>query len=126
MANKSTVVKKKAPALPKKVNMGCYEYEVSEYADEDMKTKIDVDTEGEVVWGAINDCTQEIYINKEATPQMKRLTLLHEIVHAITFNNDIGSITKSDDMENTVDRLASGIYEVMKRNPDVVKWVMEG
>ena len=126
MANKSTVVKKKAPALPKKVNMGCYEYEVSEHSDEDMKTKIDVDTEGDVVWGAISDCTQEIYINKEATPQMKRLTLLHEIVHAITFNNDIGSITKSDDMENTVDRLASGIYEVMKRNPDVVKWVMEG
>jgi Zn-dependent peptidase ImmA (M78 family) len=126
VTNKSTTVKKKAPALPKKVNMGCYEYEVSECSDEDMKKKIDVETEAEVVWGAINDSAQEIYINKEATPQMKRLTLLHEIVHAITFNNDIGSITKSEDMEDTVDRLASGIYEIMKRNPEVVKWVMEG
>lgn len=102
---------------------GCFNFKIKEDSVENIKAL--TGSKEDFLFGAIDNNSQIIVINKDISPQTKRETLLHEIVHAIVFNNNIGSIDNAEDMENVVDRTAAGVYEVIKRNPDIVKWIME-
>ena len=64
--------------------------------------------------------------------QCKKATLLHELVHAIFLMN--GSMyvgTSKEDVDEQmnvasellVDRTANGVFEILRRNPEVVRWL---
>ena len=64
--------------------------------------------------------------------QCKKATMLHELVHAIFLMN--GSMYIGDTKEDVdeqmnvasellVDRTANGMFEIIRRNPEVMKWL---
>lgn len=57
-----------------------------------------------------------IRINQNISPQAKRVTLMHEIVHAILANAG-----KCDHDEEMVDLLAHGIVGVLRDNPHLFR-----
>ena len=124
MAKGSTFVNRKSGKVPQHFSFGCYCFSVKQVPEQELRTAMEIEGADEV-FGAINNNEQLILLNEDMSPQTKRETLLHEITHAIVFNNSIGTVAAADDMENIVDRVAAGVYEVIKRNPDIVKRVME-
>ena len=51
--------------------------------------------------------------------QSKQITFLHELIHAIDFIYNSNSLS-----EKEIDRLSEGIYQVLKDNPDVFKFLI--
>lgn len=74
-----------------------------------------------------------VYIASDTSPQCQKATMLHELVHAIFLMNgsmNVGS-TKEDVQEQMnvssellVDRTANGIFEIMRRNPELMRWLL--
>lgn len=50
----------------------------------------------------------------------KRVSFLHEVVHSILYY--AGNKLKRD--ENFIEMMANGIYQILKENPEVVKWII--
>ena len=64
--------------------------------------------------------------------QCKKATMLHELIHAVFLMN--GSMYIGDNKEDVdeqmnvasellVDRTANGMFEIIRRNPEVMKWL---
>jgi len=64
----------------------------------------------EPYWGAINHHDQIIVVNKENTEERAKLALLHESLHAIDSQYDIGL------SEGQVRCLATGLLDLFGRN----------
>lgn len=80
------------------------------------------------VFGGINCYEQEILISSQASPQTQKCTVLHELVHAVLLRN--GTSVDEDDKdsqnvtsEELVDGMALGMYELVRRNPELVRWL---
>ena len=80
------------------------------------------------MFGGINCYGQEILVSCETTEQTKKATVLHELVHAILLRN--GTSVDEDDKdsqnvtsEELVDSMALGMYELIRRNPELVRWL---
>jgi len=74
------------------------------------------DTRGQVAWGEADFGACEIRLEATANPQFKRITLWHEIVHAILVGAGVDS---SEHDEVFVDQLAYGIMQVLQDNPEL-------
>lgn len=61
-----------------------------------------------------------IEIKKGQDGDSKRVTILHEVIHSIL--RYAGNKLKKD--ENFIEMMANGIYQVLKENPEVVKWII--
>ena len=112
--------------FPAKLDFGCYTYTIKFVEPDDIKDFMQVDDKT-AFWGAIGEDLQVIYINKTATRQMQKLTLLHEITHAIVINNNLHTVADSDgtNEEGAIDRIASSLLEIMNRNPELISWLMK-
>jgi Zn-dependent peptidase ImmA (M78 family) len=67
--------------------------------------------------GACGTCNYEqarIRINARLDPQLKRVTLWHEIIHALLFN---AGVYTAEHNEQQIDALAHGIIQVLRDNP---------
>jgi len=58
---------------------------------------------------------------------MKRLTLWHELMHIVLENNNIndGRSEIGVKSEGFVDTLASRVYELTTRNPEMMRWLLK-
>ena len=110
---------------PAKLDFGCYTYVIKFVEPDEIKEFMKVD-DGSTFWGAIGEDIQTIYINKLATRQMQKLTLLHEITHAIVICNNLHTVADTDGTNNegTIDRIAGSLLEIMNRNPELMHWLM--
>lgn len=123
-------IKKKVGNMPKKLNFGCYVYDVITTDNQRIKEFTGEESfEGEI-FGAVNYDEQIILISNKCSPQMKRVTLLHELSHIISNNNNIGYERKKVEGDNTpeedaVDKFGAGFLEFIKRNPAFVTWLAE-
>ena len=95
---------------PKKINIGAnkihvilYKFPGPEYADYDP-------------W------LSEIRVSSDKmSHSVERQTILHELIHAIEKGNvAIKSLT-----EQQTESLASGIYDLIRQNKKLVKWIQE-
>lgn len=105
---------------------GCYKYKVV-FTDQDKFDKfMDTSPLGRV-YGAVCYDDQIVLVASNVTEQMKRLTLWHEIVHILLENNNVNDGRQDVQVksEGFVDTLASRIYEVTIRNPEMMRWLMK-
>jgi len=61
-----------------------------------------------------------ITINKSLDEDMKRLTLIHELLHALELNSGIKYCEESQ-----IEQFAHGLYYVLNNNPELVKYLIE-
>jgi len=59
-----------------------------------------------------------IRIRRSLNPQLKRVTLWHEIIHALLFN---AGVYESEHNEQQIDALAHGIVQVLRDNPQPIQ-----
>ena len=115
-----------------KISYGCYDYCVKFLPEEKIKELIEANDSSNI-FGAISQFEQVIYIASDTTSQCQKSTLLHELIHAIFLMN--GSMNVGSSLEDVqeqmnvqsellVDRTANGIYEIMRRNPDLMRWLL--
>ena len=111
--------------MPSKVSYGCYDYSVLKLSNEQIKKFIGSKGTNSYC-GAVNIDGQLIVMNKSNTEQMNKLTMLHELGHIIVRKNDIGQDLIIDEKaeEDVVDKMASGLIEVLRRNPQLTKWLL--
>jgi len=66
-----------------------------------------------------------ILIRADTTDQTQKVTLLHELVHAVLLRNGNSQDTETKDInsEELVDGIALGMYELIRRNPEMTRWL---
>lgn len=97
-------------SFPKQVRIGWVQYAVVD----------DVDLNLEGASGQIRYLKDEIALMPNLAPQAKLFVLWHEMVHGIL------TLAGTDDHdEQTVNKLAHGIIQVLKDNPDLVAITLE-
>lgn len=62
-----------------------------------------------------------IYVNKNLSSMGKKITILHEILHAIIDRSGIDSGTKQ--MEQMIEIVCHGIIQVVDLNPKLLKYI---
>lgn len=93
----------------KKIDVGGYEYEI-EYKNEAF-----VNANAQAIDGQCIFSDQKIIIAKTGNEQYQKTVLLHEICHAII---DIYISPEKQD-EHFVEQFSKGLYQVLKRNPEL-------
>ena len=112
------------------VQYGAYEYSVKFVSEDKIKEFTDQKEEGVRVFGGVNCYEQTILVSADASVQTQKATLLHELVHAILLRNGT-SIDEEDEKtqnvtsEALVDGMALGVYEIIRRNPELVRWIQK-
>lgn len=99
--------------LPSEVKIGIYNYSITE-ANEAFVYN------GRLLDGLIHLNDLQITINTELAPQRAEQVLAHEIVHGIVEHYDI-PIEHLEDFEEIVDKLAIGLLQVLKDNPNLFR-----
>jgi len=66
-----------------------------------------------------------ILIRADSTAQTQKVTLLHELVHAVLLRNGNSQDAETKDInsEELVDGIALGMYELIRRNPEMTRWL---
>lgn len=112
------------------VQYGAYEYSVRFVSEDKIKEFTDQKGEDVRVFGGVNCYEQTILVSADASVQTQKATLLHELVHAILLRNGT-SIDEDDEKtqnvtsEALVDGMALGVYEIIRRNPELVRWIQK-
>jgi len=108
-----------------KVQFGCYEYTVKFLPEKEVVRYID-QTPSPRTYGAICCDDQLILISSELTDQTMKLSLMHELVHMLFLNNNVGLTenTLNISSEELVDNVAARMLELMKRNPELMRWLL--
>lgn len=108
------------------VDYGCYRYKVIFASQDTFDKYVDMSQLGRC-YGAICYDDQIILIATNVSEQLKRLTMWHELAHMLLQNNNINDgrdeVKTSD--EGFTDTLASRIYEVTQRNPEMMRWLLK-
>lgn len=109
-----------------KIQFGCYEYKVRFLPEEKVAEYIDSNVVAPKTYGAICCDDQTILVTSDLTEQTKKLSLMHELVHMIFLNNNVGVTEKTLNIqsEELVDNVAARMLELMKRNPDLMRWLL--
>jgi hypothetical protein len=68
--------------------------------------------------GRIRHSQTRIQIEADLNQQMTAQTLLHEILHAV-----VSQIAMPSLKEEVIDSLATGVYQVIRENPQLVKMI---
>lgn len=77
------------------------------------------------MFGGVNCYKQMILVSAGSTPQTQKATLLHELVHAVLLRNgnsqDLDE--KGSESEELTDTIALGMFELIRRNPELMRWL---
>lgn len=78
-------------------------------------------------YGAVCCDEQIILISSELTQQAQKLSLMHELTHVVFLNNNVGLSEDKLNIqrEDLVDDVAARFLEIMKRNPDLMRWLLK-
>ena len=83
------------------------------YKDYAIEQLNNLDDGSVLLYGQIHYNKEVIELQKTYTHNQKLCTLIHEIIHGVDDMNDIGL------KENQVIKLAKGLYQVIKDNPEM-------
>jgi hypothetical protein len=89
--------------IPKSIKIGGRTYSIE--ISNDLNDKAP-----EPSMAVVNHMKQQIFIDKDLIPEQRETALLHEILHAISTNYSL------DFEEETIRRLESALYQVLKDN----------
>jgi hypothetical protein len=108
-----------------KIKIGAQEYEVVERSRQQDGMLNDGS------YGYTLDGGNIIVIDKDIAISKKQVTILHEVLHAIRFNNDLLPKPKKKDDFDEWEHYFIGLYEgnllaVLKDNPQLVEWLING
>nr|DAK99896.1 MAG TPA: IrrE N-terminal-like domain [Caudoviricetes sp.]DAM53927.1 MAG TPA: IrrE N-terminal-like domain [Caudoviricetes sp.] len=81
--------------------------------EKDMKNE-------EVIFGEIEYLTNTIIINKEMQEEKKKITLLHEVLHAIF--SQLRLDEKINESENLISSLAESLYMFLNENKNFISF----
>lgn len=96
--------------ITKTVKIGWKDFKITITEPSEVLRSVGTDCYGDIYWEK-----NEIRLNKANEPNQMQCTLLHEILHGVS---DMASLDLSED---TVLRLANGLYSVIKENPKLFK-----
>lgn len=103
--------------LPEKVIIGPLTFRVT---DAPMDHMIAVLDDMEKTWGVIKYASGTIILDPDQTDSHKRMTLLHEVMHGCWH---IGDRSHKND-EKAIRSLAAPLLDVLRRNPDLVAYLL--
>lgn len=116
--------------MPSEVRVGTVVYKVTADADDWMRIEHSTKTSG--YYGHTQNTEATIYLNAGATPDVQRLTLWHEVLHALAetvmgspdFRNLPGAPdSKSDAEESVVRMFEHSTLAVLRDNPELVAYL---
>lgn len=94
--------------IPKKLKINGFDWEVIESQD--------TANEGNC-FGSTHFSTQKIFLEPSATRQKKEQAFIHEILHAIWWQQCVGNATDDKTLEEKViSAMSFGLYQVLKDN----------
>lgn len=95
---------------PIKVTIGGIEYKI--WFERDF---------GDNLFGRTNQMGQEILVNKDVSEERQRATLLHELIHAISFElmDEKAFLT-----EQQVNSLAQELYRILKDDKKITRFLL--
>jgi hypothetical protein len=93
--------------IPSKVKIGGLVYDVS------LESKL-FNADNTRLYGQIDYNLLTIKLEKDYAPQKQEATLWHEIIHGIAVEYGV------ELEEEDIGRIAGGVYQVIKDNPDLV------
>jgi Zn-dependent peptidase ImmA (M78 family) len=103
--------------LPDKISIGAIDYKV-EFSHESCEEYERKYHERVVGYHSFHDA--KIAVDTDQSDEAKRLTFVHEIIHAIE------DAVKVEHSEDDVERIANCLLLTLRRNPDVVFYLMDG
>ena len=113
------------------IHYGAYTYTLKFVPEEEIRKFIKQDNEEMTVFGGVNCFEQTILVCADATVQTKKATVLHELVHVILLRNGNSKDVEEEDTdmysinsEELVDGMALGFMELIRRNPELMRWLM--
>lgn len=111
--------------LPKFIRVGTHKFEVVE-----NKRKHDVDIRDNGTYGYCIDKDNAIVLDKDMPLTMKRITLFHEMLHAVRFIYGGNHRPKKDTTYEEWEHFWIGIYEepvvqILRENPDLVAFLLD-
>jgi len=115
------------PPMPTSIRVGAVTYTVS--LDPDEWVKIEHQTQTNGYYGHTQNTPARIFINPEASPDVVRLTLWHEVMHALC-ETTMGSpgwdhLGKDKDAreEAVIRKFEHPTLQVLRDNPDLVAYL---
>ena len=108
------------------IHYGAYTYTIKFVPEKEIREFIKQEDEQMTVFGGVNCFEQMILVSADTTTQTKKATVLHELVHVILLRNgcELDDVEKKIDSEELVDSLALGFMELVRRNPELMRWLM--
>ena len=108
--------------LPKMVKVGPYKYSI---VTDRTKCRNASKKKDKYLWGETSPVYQTIYLNPDQGADSKADTLLHELLHAVWYHQGMRE-HKIESEEQIVATLAPGILDVLRRNPKIVEYLVNG
>lgn len=108
--------------LPQSLQIGPFLYRV--YADID-KIK-DAEKESGSLFGVTSVGELEILLHPSSHDLVQRETLLHEVLHAVFHNVGLSERFGEKTEEQVVRSLSPALFDLLRRNPDLVSYLVGG
>jgi len=114
-------------AIPEQIRVGTVTYRVTVDPDDWMRIEHSTQTKG--YYGHTHSRSAMIYLNPDAAPEQNRLTLWHEVLHAlhetVMGNPSWQGLSKEADEaeERVVRRWEHPTLAVLRDNPDLVAYL---
>ena len=106
--------------IPKQVQVGPFTYSVTV----DQAAIDRAGQEGrETLYGQTRHTISRILVDPELSADQKRETLQHEVLHACI--NTSGLAISTTDQENLVGALSPILLDTLRRNPELVEYLLE-
>lgn len=102
---------------PDKVILGAHKWDILwKSVPEPIKEAYDI----EEASGLFYDPGARIYVEPELSLQRQKITLLHEIIHAMSLCHGLAFD------EDKTEAFANALYDLIKQNPGLIAWVGKG
>ena len=110
------------PEMPQRISVGPHSYVVvKDQAELDRKS-----IERQIVGpqGHHDPVALRILVTEQQAPGQQRDTLLHEVLHALTEMTGLHNEWSEEKEEAVVRRLTPALLDVLRRNPDLVEFLV--
>lgn len=93
--------------------------------DYKIKFRKNLKVDGDCVNGYVIDTNLTIFIESSISMDLMKIIILHEIMHAILFSSKASGQDLDEIEEVYVNATAYGVYNVMKDNPNIKRFIFE-
>jgi hypothetical protein len=113
-------------ARPESVQIGPIRYRITDREDDWHAWEKDGNRQQRKMAGAAWNTKALILVNADDDVQQQRVTVLHEIIHALV--DMFTSYKQPKDKETEegwIGTIDAGLLDVLRRNPNLVTWLLE-